>query len=127
MMALSGLVVVFADALLSISNEYTFPLAAMGSAAIVNLFVPPAGGQWAVQGPLLIEAAQSLNFDVGRTIIAFGYGDHLTNALQPMWMLPLLGVTALKARDILGYTAVMMVVAGTIFALGAAVFPLWFG
>lgn len=127
MMASSGLVVVFADALVSISNQYTFPLAAMGSAAIVNLFVPSAGGQWAVQGPLLIEAAQSLNFDVGRTIIAFGYGDQLTNALQPMWMLPLLGVTALKARDILGYTAVMMVVAGTIFALGVAVLPLWLG
>ena len=126
MMASSGLIAIFAEALVSVSNEFTFPLAVMGSSAIVNLFVPSAGGQWAVQGPLVVQAAQSLNVDMGQAIVAFGYGDQLTNALQPMWMLPLLGVTQLKARDILGYTAVAMLVVGTVYAVSISILPLLF-
>lgn len=125
-MAASGLITIFANGLVSVSNEFTFPFLSMMSAAIVNLFVPSAGGQWAVQGPILIEAAQRLNADIGLTVIAFGYGDQLTNGLQPMWMLPLLGVTKLRAGDILGYTAVMMLFAMVIFGVGVTLLPLMF-
>lgn len=125
-MASSGLITIFANGLVSISNEFTFPFFAMLSAAIVNLFVPSAGGQWAVQGPILIEAAQQLNADIGQTVIAFGYGDQLTNGLQPMWMLPLLGVTRLRAGDILGYTAVMMLFGLLIFGIGVTIIPMLF-
>ncbi|ASK36292.1 serine--pyruvate aminotransferase [Alcanivorax sp. N3-2A] len=127
MMAGSGLVAVFAEWLVSISNVHTFPLLAMIAAGFVNLMVPSAGGQWAVQGPLLIQAGQSLGVDNAVTVMAFSYGDQLTNAIQPMWMLPLLGVTALKARDIVGYTAVMMLFALVIFGVGVTVLPVLFG
>jgi len=120
----SGLITIFAAGLVSISTEFTFPFFAMLSSAIVNLFVPSAGGQWAVQGPVLIEAARNIGADMGQTIIAFGYGDQLTNGLQPMWMLPLLGVTKLRAGDILGYTAVMMIFGLIIFGAGVTLLPL---
>lgn len=126
MMASSGLVSVFADWMVAISNQYTLPLTTLISAGIINLAIPSAGGQWAVQGPLLIEAAQALGSDLGVIIMAFSYGDQLTNGIQPMWMLPLLGITALKAREILGYTAVMMMVAFVIFAVGLCILPLMF-
>lgn len=126
MMASSGLVSIFAEWLVAASNQYTFPLLTLISSAITNLFVPSAGGQWAVQGPLLIEAAHKIGADIGVTVMAFSYGDQLTNGIQPMWMLPLLGVTALKAREILGYTAVMMMVAFVIFGVGVTVLPLLF-
>ncbi|WP_079203572.1 short-chain fatty acid transporter [Pseudomonas sp. CC6-YY-74] len=126
MMASSGLVSIFAESLVAASNQYTFPLMTLISSAITNLFVPSAGGQWAVQGPLLIEAAQKIGADIGVTVMAFSYGDQLTNGIQPMWMLPLLGVTALKAREILGYTAVMMMVAFVIFGVGVTILPLLF-
>jgi short-chain fatty acids transporter len=125
-MAGSGLITVLANAMVSISTAATFPLFTLLSAAIVNLFVPSAGGQWAVQGPILIEAAQHIGADIGLTIVAFGYGDQLTNGLQPMWMLPLLGVTKLRAGDILGYTAVMMLFALVIFGVGVTLFPFLF-
>ena len=64
---------------------------------------------------------------VGVTVMAFSYGDQLTNGIQPMWMLPLLGLTALKARAILGYTAVMMLFAFVIFAIGITLLPLVMG
>jgi short-chain fatty acids transporter len=123
MMSGSGLVAVFAEWLVAISNVHTFPLLTMIAAGFVNLMVPSAGGQWAVQGPLLIQAGTSLGVDNAVTVMAFSYGDQLTNAIQPMWMLPLLGVTALKARDIAGYTAVMMLFAFVIYGIGIAVLP----
>lgn len=121
MMALSGLVEVFAHAMVSISTQATFPVTALSSAAFVNLFVPSAGGQWAVQGPILVEAARALEVPTGQLIMAFAYGDQLTNMIQPFWAIPLLGITALEARDLLGYTAVTMIVAFVIFAFGIAV------
>lgn len=123
MMSASGLVTVFAKWVIAVSTPYTFPLAALLSAGVVNMFVPSAGGQWAVQGPVLIEAAQALDVDIGLTIMAFTYGDQMTNGIQPMWMLPLLGVVALKAKQMLGYTAIMMLFAGIIFSLGVTVVP----
>jgi len=41
--------------------------------------------------------------------------------LQPFWALPLLAITGLRARDIVGYTAVLMVIAGAWLA-GCLVF-----
>lgn len=123
MMAGSGMIAIFSDWMVAISNAQTFPVVAFISAALVNVFVPSAGGQWAIQGPTLMEAARTLGVDYGVTIMAFTYGDQLTNGIQPFWMLPLLGVTFLKAREILGYTSVIMIVAFFIFALGLSFLP----
>lgn len=126
MMGKSGLVDIFASLLISVSNQFTLPLTSFISAGLINIAIPSAGGQWAVQGPILVEAAKMLDVDMGLIVMAYSYGDQVTNGIQPMWMLPLLGIAALKARDILGYTAVMMIVAFIIFSLGLTVFPLWF-
>ena len=45
--------------------------------------------------------------DPAVTIMAFAYGDAWTNMLQPFWALPLLGIMGLKAKDIIGYTAMV--------------------
>lgn len=121
MMSLSGLVEEFAGGMIAISTQATLPVTALISAGLVNFFVPSAGGQWAVQGPILIEAARALELPMGQMIMAFSYGDQLTNMVQPFWSIPLLGITALHARDLLGYTAVAMVAAFGIFVFGVAV------
>ena len=78
------------------------------AAALVNVFVPSGGGQWAVQGPIAVEAATRLSTDLPETVMALAYGDQLTNMLQPFWALPLLAITRLHARQIVGYTALLM-------------------
>lgn len=82
------------------------------SAGLVNLFVPSGGGQWAVQGPIAIEAAERLGLPIEHAVMAVAYGDQWTNMLQPFWALPLLAITGIKARDILGYTTLFMLVGG---------------
>jgi short-chain fatty acids transporter len=54
--------------------------------------------------------------------MAFAYGDQLTNMMQPFWALPLLGITGLKAKDILPYTLIIMMVGFVFFLLGLTVF-----
>src|SRR5699024_3405623 len=103
MMASSGLVTIFADWFITISTEHTFPLMTFIAAGLVNIFIPSGGGQWAIQGPVMIEAAMALQADIPQTIMAFAWGDAWTNQIQPFWALPLLGVAGLSARDIMGY------------------------
>ncbi|MBL6658017.1 MAG: short-chain fatty acid transporter [Flavobacteriales bacterium] len=114
----SGLVSVFSDFFVSISNSTTFPIFTFFSAGIVNVFVPSGGGQWGVQGPIIIEAASQLNVPYWKSVMALAYGDQITNMLQPFWALPLLGITGLKAKEILPYSLLLML-AGVVIFIGA--------
>lgn len=114
-MKYSGLVVMLSEVFVNISNSTTFPIFAFISAGLVNTFVPSGGGQWAVQGPILCDAALALKVPISKTVMALAYGDEVTNMLQPFWALPLLGITQLKARDILPYSTIIMVLGSVIF------------
>lgn len=117
----SGLIHQISDFFISISTPATFPIFTFFSAGLVNIFVPSGGGQWAVQGPVILQAADSLGVPLSRAVMSLAYGDQLTNMLQPFWALPLLGITRLKAREILPYSLLFMLVGGLIFLTG-----LWF-
>ena len=111
-MVASGLVQRMTHGMLALSSAETLEFWTMVSAGIVNILVPSGGGQWAVQGPIALTAAQEAGVSTGSIVMAVAYGDELTNMLQPFWALPLLAVTGVRARDIVGYTAIVMVVAG---------------
>ena len=118
----SGLVSIVASSLIENSTATSFPFTTLLSSGLINIFVPSGGGQWAIQGPLLVEASQSLNVPLGKSIMAMAYGDQLTNMLQPFWALPLLGITKLKARDILPYTLILMAVGVVVYSVTLAIF-----
>lgn len=122
LMKYSGMVTIFSDFFVQISNSTTFPIFTFISAGIVNIFVPSGGGQWAVQGPIIIEAASQLSVPYWKAIMALAYGDQTTNMLQPFWALPLLGITGLKAKEILPYTLILMIAGSAIFITGLLVF-----
>lgn len=107
-----------ADLVMQTTGLQVFPLLAFLSAGLVNLFVPSGGGQWAIQGPIAVEAALQMKLEVGRAVMAVAYGDEWTNMLQPFWALPLLAITRLAARDLIGYTLPLMVVAGLVVGIG---------
>ncbi|MEM1259795.1 MAG: TIGR00366 family protein [Bacteroidota bacterium] len=121
-MAGSGMIHQISDFFVSISTETTLPIFTFLSAGLVNIFVPSGGGQWAVQGPLVLESALTLGVPLPKSIMALAYGDQLTNMLQPFWALPLLGITKLKAKEILPYSLLFMVVGGGIYMLGLLLF-----
>ena len=116
MMSGSGLIQVFSDALVSISTPVTFGLLAFLAAGLVNFFVPSGGGQFAVQGPIMLGAGAEHGVDPAITIMAVSYGDQWTNMIQPFWAIPLLAIAGLKMRDILGYTTIVLIASGLVFA-----------
>ncbi|MHB1065164.1 MAG: short-chain fatty acid transporter [Georgenia sp.] len=116
MMTASGLITVLSDWIVSVSTPQTFGFLAMLSAGLVNFFVPSGGGQFAVQAPILLDAAARLGVDPAVPIMAVAYGDQWTNMIQPFWALPLLAIAGLKMRDILGYTTVTLVASGLVFS-----------
>nr|WP_224752429.1 short-chain fatty acid transporter [Metabacillus arenae] len=122
MMVASGLAAVMSEAFVSISNEFTFPLFAFWSAGLVNFFVPSGGGQWAVQAPVMLEAANALDVSYAKTAMAVAWGDAWTNLIQPFWALPALAIAGLKAKDIMGFCVFVLIVSGIIISLGLLLF-----
>ena len=102
----------------SISTPRTFPVLCYLAAGIVNFFVPSGGGQWAVQGPIMMPAGLKLGVTPAVTAMGIAWGDAWTNMLQPFWALPALGIAGLGARDIMGYCAIVLIASGIVTALG---------
>lgn len=118
----SGLAASLSEWFVSISTADTLPFWSFISAGIVNVFVPSGGGQWAVQAPVMLPAAEALGADVSRVVMGVAWGDAWTNLLQPFWALPMLGIAGLKARDIMGFCMVQLVTTGII--IGALLYLL---
>ena len=118
----TGMIELMSDLFISVSNENTFPIFTFFSAGLVNIFVPSGGGQWAIQGPIIVEAAMKLGVSIPKSVMSLAYGDQITNMLQPFWALPLLGITGLKAKEILPYTLLLMLLGGVIFITGLLIF-----
>jgi short-chain fatty acids transporter len=118
----TGMVVMISDFFVSIATVKSLPIFTFFSAGLVNIFVPSGGGQWAIQGPIVIESALKLGVPLPKAIMALAYGDQITNMLQPFWALPLLGITKLKAKEILPYTLVLMIAGIAVYVLGLLLF-----
>ena len=115
----SGLVGILSSAIVSISTPTTFYLWTFLTAAIINMFVPSGGGQWTVQGPIAIASAKMMGADIIKTSLMVGYGNTWTNMFQPFWAIALLGITGLKAKDIMGYSTAIMLCGGFIYILAS--------
>jgi short-chain fatty acids transporter len=114
----SGLVGTVSDAMSAWIPPTLLPLATFLSATVVGLFIPSGGGQWGVQGPVALASAMDVGVAPGTIVMAVAYGDQAANMLQPFWALPLLAITGAKARDIVGYTAIAMLVMMVWTAIG---------
>ncbi|HUG38619.1 MAG TPA: TIGR00366 family protein [Candidatus Limnocylindrales bacterium] len=113
----TGLVDTIAQALLSLADADTFPVIAWITAGALNVFIPSAGGEWAVVGGPMMLAGAELGIPHGQTIAAYVSGDSHTNLLNPFWALPLLAITGLRARDMFGYAITMLLLLTPFLAL----------
>ena len=112
----SGLVVSFANTFVDISSAQTLPIWSFISGAIINLLAPSGGGQWAVQGPVMVQAATELGASQAATALAVQIGDQWSNMVQPFWILPVLAISGLKLRDVMGYMVLILIYLGVIYA-----------
>lgn len=116
----SGLTEVLMEFFLSISTQNTFPAIVGVYSAILGLFLPSGGGKWVVEAPYLLEAAKQLHVNLGWVVQVYNASEALPNFINPFWMLPLMGIMGVKARDLAGYSILQLV-----FHLPVVIFMVW--
>jgi short-chain fatty acids transporter len=107
----------------SVATIDSYPFFAYLSGGLVNFAIPSAGGEFAVIGPSIISVVQDLgaglpnvemNALIARASMAIAYGESLSNALQPFYLLivfPVMGAgIKIQARDIMGYLVIPFLV-----------------
>lgn len=112
---------VLASGFVSVASYDTFS-AVMGLySAILGFFIPSGGGKWLIEAPYVLQAANELKVNLGWSVQIYNAAEALPNLINPFWMLPLLGVLGLRARDIVGFTFTQLLV-----HLPLVLFLLWF-
>ncbi|NPC56911.1 short-chain fatty acid transporter [Caenimonas soli] len=105
----------------SLSTTDTFAVVMGAYSALLGFFIPSGGGKWIIEAPYVMQAANELKVHLGWAVQVYNAAEALPNLINPFWMLPLLGVLALKARDIVGFTFLQLVV-----HVPLVLFMLWF-
>ena len=116
----SGLNEVLAKFFVSISTQETLPLVGGIYSAILGLFLPSGGGKWVVEAPYLLQAANELKVNLAWMVQVYNAAEALPNFINPFWMLPLMGLSGVKARDLAGYSTLQL-----IFHTPVVLFLLW--
>jgi short-chain fatty acids transporter len=96
-----------ASVFVRVSTPTTFPPLVALYSAVLGVFVPSGGSKWVIEAPYVMAAAHSLHTHLGWVVSAYDLGEALANLVQPFWMLPILGLFKLGARDVMGYTLVV--------------------
>jgi len=117
-MKLTGLSTAIAHVFVQAASPRTLPFFTFLASIFTKSFVPSGAGEWAVEGPVMLQAGRELGVPFGKITMAVAYGNMLGNMYQPFWSLPLLGLMGLRARDIMGFCLVIFLVCLPI--LGAA-------
>ena len=110
MMTESGLATQMAHFFVNISTQHTYPVMIGIYSAFLGLFIPSAGGKWLIEAPYMLDAAKTLEVHLGWVVQTYNATEALANLIHPFWMLPLVGILGLKARDIVGYSMLQFVV-----------------
>jgi short-chain fatty acids transporter len=109
-----------AHAFVSFTTQHIYPLAIGIYSAVLGFFVPSGGGKWLLEAPYLMQAANDLHVHLGWAVQVYNAAEALPNLINPFWMLPLLGVLGLRARNLVGFTFLQLLV-----MLPLVLFLLW--
>lgn len=92
-----------------ITTKETFPIVVAIYSAILGMFVPSGGGKWVVEAPYVMAAANALHVHLGWTVQIYNAAEALPNLINPFWMLPLMGILNVRARDLAGYSILQLI------------------
>jgi short-chain fatty acids transporter len=87
----------------SVSSANTYPIVVSIYSALLGMFVPSGGSKWIIEAPYVLQAAKDLQVNLGWVVQIYNTSEALPNLINPFWMLPLLGLLKVKARDLIGY------------------------
>jgi len=109
-----------AHAFVALNTQDSFPVTMGIYSAVLGFFIPSGGGKWLLEAPYVMQAANELQVHLGWAVQVYNAAEALPNLINPFWMLPLLGVLGLRARDLVGFTFLQLLV-----HLPVVLFLLW--
>ncbi|MDM1758980.1 MULTISPECIES: TIGR00366 family protein [Acinetobacter] len=109
-----------AEFFVSISSQETFAIVMGVYSAILGFFIPSGGGKWIIEAPYVMQAAHDLKYHLGWSVQIYNAAEALPNLINPFFMLPMLGILKLKAKDVIGFTVTQL-----IFHIPLVLFLLW--
>ncbi|ENX11913.1 TIGR00366 family protein [Acinetobacter sp. CIP 64.2] len=109
-----------AEFFVSIASKETFAIVMGIYSAVLGFFVPSGGGKWIIEAPYVMQAANDLQVHLGWSVQIYNAAEALPNLINPFFMLPMLGILKLKAKDVIGFTVTQLV-----FHLPLVLFLLW--
>jgi len=104
----TGISTWLADLFARVTTHETYPLLVALYSAVLGTFVPSGGSKWVIEAPYVLQAANLHQVHLGWVVQIYNAAEALPNLVNPFWMLPLLGILRLKARDLVGYTVLQM-------------------
>lgn len=111
-----------ASAFVSISTRETFPALIAVYSAVLGIFVPSGGSKWVIEAPYVMQAAHELRVHLGWMVAVYDLGEAVANLIQPFWMLPVLGIFRLRAKDVMGFTFLVFLVLAPLVLILVTVF-----
>ncbi|MBL0748412.1 short-chain fatty acid transporter [Nocardioides sp. G10] len=93
-----------ADLFTSIGGGGGFAVVIALYTALLGLLVPSGGGKWLVEAPYVMQSATDVGMNLGWTVQIYNAAEALPNLVNPFFMLPLLAVLGVRARDLVGFT-----------------------
>ena len=98
------------DLFYKITTQGTYPLLVAVYSAVLGVFIPSGGSKWVVEAPYVLQAANLHHVNLGWVTQIYNAAEALPNLLNPFWMLPLLGLLHVKARDLVGYSVLQLLI-----------------
>src|SRR6478736_1919571 len=93
-----------AELFTSIGGGGAFALVIAIYTVVLGIFIPSGGGKWLVEAPYVMQSATDVQMNLGWTVQIYNVAEALPNLINPFFMLPLLAVLGLRARDLVGFT-----------------------
>jgi short-chain fatty acids transporter len=106
------------------SGAFFYPALVAIYSAVLGIFIPSGGSKWVVEATYVIEAAKQLHVNLGWMVATYDLGEAIANLLQPFWMLPILALLQVRARDIMGYTFIVALVLIPVVLIQVTLFAL---
>ena len=99
-----------AEFFVAITTPNTYALLVAAYSVVLGVFIPSGGSKWVIEAPYVLQAAIEHQVNLGWVVQIYNAAEALPNLLNPFWMLPLLGILHLRARDLVGYSVLQMLI-----------------
>ena len=106
----TGLAEKIAQLFISVSTRELYPLLVAAYSTTLGIFIPSGGSKWLIEAPYVLEAARASGNSLGWTVQVYNAAEALPNLVNPFWMLPMLAILKCRARDLVGYGMLQLII-----------------